>query len=75
MMSPTRRVAHNLATKAFVSSSLLSTSLAGKSNDFLSSPTLPRSLTFAAPLVAIPAHEHHLVAGKQIELALRVQCD
>ena len=44
MISPTRRVAHSLATKAFVSSSLLATSSAGKSNDFSSSPILPREL-------------------------------
>ncbi len=72
MISPTRRVAHSLATKALVSSSLFATSSAGKSNDFSSSPILPRELHLGVAAGVIAADEHDLVAGEQVELAFGI---
>ena len=73
MISPTRRVAQSLATKALVSSSLLATRSAGKSNDFSSSPILPCQLHLGVAAGVVAADEHELVAGEQVELAFGVE--
>ena len=67
MISPTRRVAHSLATNAFVSSSLLATRSAGKSNDLLLAADVAGELHLGLAAVVIAADEHDLVAGKQVE--------
>ena len=74
MISPTRRVAQSLATKAFVSSSLLSTRSAGKSNDFFVVADFAGELHLGVAAGAVAADEHDLVAGEQVELALRDRC-
>ena len=51
MMSPTRRVAHSLATNALVSSSLFVDELGREIERLFLSPILPLSFTFASPLV------------------------
>ena len=72
MISPTRRVAHSLATNALVSSSLLSTSSAGKSNDCFFAADLAGELHLGVAAVAVAADEHDLVAGEQVELAFGI---
>ena len=72
MMSPTRRVAQSLATNAFVSSSLLATRSAGKSNDFFVVADLAGELHLGLAAGVVAADEHDLVAGEQVELAFGI---
>ena len=67
MISPTRRTAQSFSTKAYDSSLLFSTSLAGKSNFCSSLPHLAADDHLGVARLLVAAHQHQLLAGEQVE--------